>query len=211
MCCISHLPSWLRSVFSRFGPFSLNSFVWSYEVCWLVHPLTPIMEVMSWSGHVSCQGIDDYSVMLTRAIASVVFFSFLSFCLSRLLALSFCGVSQFIRCSKGNHFFFFPFCIFWRHSLLTPSVTLFSALCTGKPRYLYPPSALELAVSCLPSCSCSNKPLSHTETMSTWDLSLLKSYCVIRLQQSTLLMTSTKTTASITARLPKVWDNEAVL
>lgn len=73
------------------------------------------------------QGIDDYSVMLTHAIVSVIF-SFL-FCLSvaRLHAYSIflCGVSVHRLQAEESFFLNFLCGSFLRHQHLTPSVTLF--------------------------------------------------------------------------------------
>lgn len=147
--CISVLPSLL----SWFCPFSVIT-LQSYEVCWLVQPLTQITEVIDL---LSYQGTGDYFVMLTVLLRQLS--SFL-FCLSVTLACSFSLTVSVEPLQVREYFFFFSSCNVLTSPTLNPLCHFFSALCAGKPHYLYPPSAL-LAFSFLPSCSCSNKTLRH--------------------------------------------------
>lgn len=68
---------------------------------------------MSWFFYLRYQEIDDYSVMLARAFASVIFFYFL-FCLSLTLtyAVLLCGVSV-RRLQAEELFFLFPLWLFF--------------------------------------------------------------------------------------------------
>lgn len=103
-----------------------------------------------------------------RYCVSYLLFSLLSVCrtLTRLLYL-------FVRClrssaaGRGIIFSQFPLWLFFTSPTLNPlCYSFFSAQCTGKPHCLYPPSALVLAFSRLPSCSRSIKPRDR-ERMST--------------------------------------------
>lgn len=97
---------------------------------------------------------------LLRQLSSSLFFSV---CFHACLFCVFVGSLSSSAAGRGI-VFFFPFCIFFTSPTLNPLWYSFSALCAGKPRYLYPPSALVYAVTCLPSCSCNIKP--HREKFS---------------------------------------------
>lgn len=106
--------------------------------------------------------------VLLRQLSSSIFSSV---CLSRLLTRSCCVVSPFVGCRQRNYFFSFLCGSFFTSPSLNPLSYPFSAQCIGKPHYFYPPSALVLAFSRLPSCSRSIKP-DRTSTLPQ-DLNLL--------------------------------------
>lgn len=131
------------------------------------HQLTPIMD--TWS---------DVLILLFTLPRNWWLFGHAGpcYCVSYLLLFSLLSVSHAylrglvvwcLRSSAAGRGIIFSLsfvALFFTSPTLNPLSYSFSAQCTGKPHYLYPPSALVLAFSRLPSCSRSIKPLDRERT-----------------------------------------------